>query len=215
MRRLAAKLIPWQNRTIPTRARAAAFAGPWPPQNANAFATLNAAVAARFAGRLPSPRRSSLARFTGRRIKAVPLLCSGPPPASPSIRAPRAINSLARLQKDNKESRNSLPLISLNRTFPVRMAAIYALVERGDATAIPALETLLKSRRPQHRNGTDDQGADRASKENLWMESPVPTWFRRRRRRIRRGRREKLTTEQNGLRNSASASGNERAGSSP
>jgi len=29
--------------------------------------------------------------------------------------------------------------------FPVRMAAIYALGGRGDATAVPALEALLKS----------------------------------------------------------------------
>ena len=56
-----------------------------------------------------------------------------------------AISSLARLQKDDKQITQ---LIASNLTephAPLRFSAIFALGERGDATAIPALESLLNS----------------------------------------------------------------------
>src|SRR5258707_4767957 len=56
-----------------------------------------------------------------------------------------AINSLARLQKDNKDITKQIAAYLTEPHFPVRMAAMYALGGRGDATAIPALEALLKS----------------------------------------------------------------------
>jgi len=56
-----------------------------------------------------------------------------------------AINSLARLQKDNKDITKQIAGYLTEPHFPVRMAAISALGGRGDATAIPALEALLKS----------------------------------------------------------------------
>jgi HEAT repeat protein len=56
-----------------------------------------------------------------------------------------AISSLARLQKDNKEITNQIASYLTEPHFPVRMASVFALGARGDASAIPALEALLKS----------------------------------------------------------------------
>jgi aminopeptidase N len=56
-----------------------------------------------------------------------------------------AISSLARLQKDNKEITNQIAGYLMEPHFPVRMASVFALGSRGDASAIPALEALLKS----------------------------------------------------------------------
>ena len=56
-----------------------------------------------------------------------------------------AINSLGRLKKDDHTITQQLAGYLYEPHFPVRMSAIFALGERGDATAIPALEELLKS----------------------------------------------------------------------
>jgi aminopeptidase N len=56
-----------------------------------------------------------------------------------------AISSLARLQKDNKEITNQIAAYLSEPHFLVRLSAILALGSRGDASAIPALEALLKS----------------------------------------------------------------------
>jgi len=56
-----------------------------------------------------------------------------------------AISSLARLQKDNKDITNQIASYLIEAHFSIRMASIFALGARGDASAIPALEALLKS----------------------------------------------------------------------
>jgi len=56
-----------------------------------------------------------------------------------------AISSLARLQKDNKEITNQIAGYLSEPHFPIRLSASFALGSRGDASAIPALEALLKS----------------------------------------------------------------------
>jgi HEAT repeat protein len=56
-----------------------------------------------------------------------------------------AIASLARLQKDNKEITQQVASYLSEPHFPVRMAALFALGNRGDSSAIPALEEMLKS----------------------------------------------------------------------
>ena len=66
-------------------------------------------------------------------------------PGKPLDARQAAISSLARLQKDDKQITQ---LIASNLTephAPLRFSAIFALGERGDATAIPALESLLNS----------------------------------------------------------------------
>ena len=56
-----------------------------------------------------------------------------------------AINSLARLDKNNKEITQQIAGYLMEPHFPVRISSIFALGTRGDESAIPALEALLKS----------------------------------------------------------------------
>jgi aminopeptidase N len=77
--------------------------------------------------------------------KAVPLLREWSMPGKEIDSRRAAIGSLARLQKDNKEITNQIAGYLNERRFPIRFAAIFALGARGDASAIPALESLLKS----------------------------------------------------------------------
>ena len=77
--------------------------------------------------------------------KAVPVLLQWSAAGKPIDSRTAAINSLARLQKDNKDITKQIAAYLTEPHFPVRMAAIYALGGRGDASAIPALEALLKS----------------------------------------------------------------------
>jgi hypothetical protein len=77
--------------------------------------------------------------------KAVPLLLQWSAAGKPLDSRTAAINSLGRLQKDNKDITRQIAAYLSEPHFPVRMASIYALGGRGDATAIPALEALLKS----------------------------------------------------------------------
>ena len=56
-----------------------------------------------------------------------------------------AINSLARLDKNNKDITQQIAGYLMEPHFPVRISSIFALGTRGDASAIPALEALLKS----------------------------------------------------------------------
>jgi aminopeptidase N len=56
----------------------------------------------------------------------------------------QAINGLARLQKTNKEITQQIAGYLSEPHFSVRMAAIFALGARGDASAVPALQALLK-----------------------------------------------------------------------
>jgi aminopeptidase N len=77
--------------------------------------------------------------------KAVPLLREWAAPGKDIPSRQAAISSLARLQKDNKEITNQIASYLSESHFPVRMSSIFALGSRGDASAIPALESLLKS----------------------------------------------------------------------
>jgi aminopeptidase N len=76
---------------------------------------------------------------------AVPLLREWAAPGKEIPSRQAAIGSLARLQKDNKEITNQIAGYLTEPHFPVRMASVFALGARGDASAIPALEALLKS----------------------------------------------------------------------
>jgi aminopeptidase N len=55
-----------------------------------------------------------------------------------------AIASLARLDKSNKEVTAEIAKCLMESHYPIRYAAIYSLGSRGDASAVPALEALLK-----------------------------------------------------------------------
>ncbi len=77
--------------------------------------------------------------------KAVPLVREWAAPGKDIEARRAAISSLARLQKDNKEITQQLAGYLTEPHFPVRMTSIFALGTRGDASAVPALEALLKS----------------------------------------------------------------------
>jgi hypothetical protein len=77
--------------------------------------------------------------------KAVPLLREWAAVGKPIDSRNAAIASLARLQKDNKEITTQIAGYLNEPRFPIRMASIFALGARGDASAVPALEALLKS----------------------------------------------------------------------
>ena len=76
--------------------------------------------------------------------KAVPLLRDWAAPGKYMESREAAISSLARLQKDNKEITNQIAGYLSDPHFPIRLSAIFALGSRGDVSAIPALEALLK-----------------------------------------------------------------------
>jgi len=77
--------------------------------------------------------------------RAVPLLRDWAATGKNMESRQAAISSLARLQKDNKDITNQLAGYLSEPHYPIRMSAIFALGSRGDASAIPALEALLKS----------------------------------------------------------------------
>jgi aminopeptidase N len=77
--------------------------------------------------------------------KAVPLLRQWAAPGKEIDSRQAAIRSLAVLQKDNKEITNQIAGYLNEPHFGIRYAAIFALGTRGDASAVPALEALLKS----------------------------------------------------------------------
>ncbi len=126
------------------RARAAALQALGRLKAPGALATLDAAVAA------DSPdgflRNAALRSMGGLGDdKAVPLLREWAAPGKPIDSRTAAIASLARLQKDNKEITAQIAGYLSEPHFPVRIAAVFALGARGDASAVPALEALLKS----------------------------------------------------------------------
>jgi aminopeptidase N len=126
------------------RARAAALQALGRLKAPGALATLDAAVTA------DSPDgflRNAALRSMGPLgdDKAVPLLREWSAPGKPIDSRNGAISSLARLQKDNKEITNQIAGYLNEPHFPIRMASIFALGARGDASAVPALEALLKS----------------------------------------------------------------------
>jgi aminopeptidase N len=126
------------------RARAAALQAIGKLKAPNAFAILNSAIAA------DSPDdflRNAALRSLGPLgdEKAVPVLREWVVPGKPMETRQAAIFSLARLQKDNKEITMQIASYLPEQHFEIRMAAVSALGARGDASAIPALEQLLKS----------------------------------------------------------------------
>ena len=126
------------------RARAAALQALGRLKAPGALATLDAAVAA------DSPDgflRNAALRSMGPLgdDKAVPLLLQWSAPGEPIDSRNAAIASLARLQKENKEITKQITSYLSEPHFPIRMASILALGARGDASAVPALEALLKS----------------------------------------------------------------------
>jgi aminopeptidase N len=77
--------------------------------------------------------------------KAVPLLREWSAPGKAIDSRSAAIASLGRLDKDDKEITKLIASYLTEPHAPLRMAAIWALGSRGDASAIPALEALLKT----------------------------------------------------------------------
>jgi len=77
--------------------------------------------------------------------QAVPVLREWSAIGKPMPTRQAAIASLARLQKDNKEITKQIASYLPEPHFPVRMAALFALGTRGDSSAIPMLEEMLKS----------------------------------------------------------------------
>jgi len=141
---VAAKLNSVAKEDSSYRARAAALQGLARLKAPNALATLEAAVAA------DSPdgflRNAALRAFSSLGDdKAVPLLLEWSTVGKPVESRTAAIYSLARLQKDNKEITKQIASYLMEPRHPIRMASIYGLGVRGDASAIPALEALLKT----------------------------------------------------------------------
>ena len=141
---VAAKLNSIAKQDESYRARAAALQALGRLKGLNAFATLEAAVAADSPdGFLRNAALRSLGSLGDDR--AVPLLLQWSAAGKPLDSRTAAINSLGRLQKDNKDITKQIAAYLSELHFSIRMAAIYALGGRGDATAIPALEAVLKS----------------------------------------------------------------------
>ncbi len=126
------------------RARAAALQGLGRLKASNALSVFNAAIAA------DSPDdflRNAALRAMGPLgdDKAVATLKEWVAIGKPLETRQAAISSLARLQKNDQQITRQIASYLTEPHFPVRFSAIYALGERGDASAIPALEELLKS----------------------------------------------------------------------
>jgi hypothetical protein len=141
---IVAKLTSIAGNDTSYRARAAALQALGRLKAPGALVTLDAAIAA------DSPDgflRNAALRSMGPLgdDKAVPLLREWSAPGKPIDSRNAAISSLTRLQKDNKDITNQIASYLSEPHFPIRMASIFALGARGDATAIPALEALLKS----------------------------------------------------------------------
>ncbi len=141
---VAAKLDSIAHQDGSYRARAAALQALAGLKAPNSLTVLNAAVAA------DSPDdflRNAALRSMGTLgdDKAVPLLLEWSAPGKPIDSRQAAIGSLARLQKDNKDITKQIVSYLNEPHSPIRMSAIFALGLRGDASAIPALEALLKS----------------------------------------------------------------------
>jgi hypothetical protein len=141
---IAAKLSSIAGEDSSYRARAAALQALGRLKAPDALAALNAAVAADSPdGFLRNAALRSLGALGDDR--AVPLLLQWSASGKPIDSRTAAIASLARLQKNNKEITQQLASYLNEPHFPVRFATIFALGARGDASAIPALEALLKS----------------------------------------------------------------------
>src|SRR5690242_12489765 len=141
---VAAKLAAIAKDDSSYRARAAALQALGRLKSPGALATLEAAVS----GDSPDGYlRNAALRALGPLgdDKAVPLLEQWSAPGKPIDSRTAAIRSLASLERSNQDITKRIAGYLTEPHFPVRMAAIYSLGGRGDATAVPALEALLKS----------------------------------------------------------------------
>ncbi len=125
------------------RARSAALEGLGRTKSADAITVLTAAVTS------DSPDgilRNSALRSLGYlgNDKAVPLLVDWSKPGKAVDSRSAAIASLARLDKQDKEITQQIASYLNEPYFNIRWSVIHALGARGDATAVPALEALLK-----------------------------------------------------------------------
>jgi len=77
--------------------------------------------------------------------KAVPTLQEWATVGKPQEAREAAIRSLAQLEKENKQITEQIAGYLFEPRFRIRFSAILALGTRGDASAIPSLEKLLKS----------------------------------------------------------------------
>jgi aminopeptidase N len=77
--------------------------------------------------------------------RAIPLLRRWTKAGIPQDSRIPAIQSLAHLQKDNKELTAEIGAFLTDSQFRIRRTAVVALGQRGDASAIPALESMLKN----------------------------------------------------------------------
>jgi aminopeptidase N len=124
------------------RARAAALQSLGRLKSASAYSTLTAAVAGDSPDGFLRDAALRALGFLGDG-KAVPLLREWSVPGKPIPSRNAALASLARLDKENKEITQQIASYLAEPRFSIRMAAISALGNRGDSSAIPALETLL------------------------------------------------------------------------
>jgi aminopeptidase N len=141
---IAAKLESIARDDSSYRARSSALQAIARSKSPNALATLQTAVA----GDSPNGflRNAALRAFGPLGDdQAVPLLLEWAAAGKPIESRTAAINSLGRLEKDNKDITRQVAAYLSEPHFPVRMASIFALGSRGDASAVPALEDLLKS----------------------------------------------------------------------
>jgi aminopeptidase N len=141
---VAAKLEAMAKDDKSFRARGAALQALGKLKAPNALATLNAAVAS------DSPDdflRNAALRAMGPLgdDKAVPTLQQWVAVGKRVETRQAAVSGLARLQKDDKRITQEIAGFLTEPRTPLRFSAIFALGERGDVTAVPALESLLNS----------------------------------------------------------------------
>ena len=125
------------------RARAAALEALGRSKSADALNVLTAAVASDSPDDLLRIYALRSLGFLGN-DKAVPLLTDWSKPGKPIDSRSAAIASLARLDKQNKELTQQIASYLNEPYFNIRWSVLHALGARGDASAIPALEALLK-----------------------------------------------------------------------
>ena len=141
---IAAKLTEIAKDDNSYRARAAALEALGRLKSPGALATLETAVSLDSPdGYLRNAALRALAPLGDDTV--VPLLEQWSAPGKPIESRTAAIRSLASLGKDNQGITKQIAGYLTEPHFPVRMAAIFSLGGRGDATAVPALEALLKS----------------------------------------------------------------------
>jgi aminopeptidase N len=125
------------------RARAAALQDLGKLKSPGAYETLAAAV------KSDSPdgiTRNAALRGLGSLDddKAVPLLREWAMPGKDLNSRQAAISALAHVDKSNREITNQIAGYLAEQHAPIRYTTVFALGTRGDASAIPALEAMLK-----------------------------------------------------------------------